>query len=232
MFDVNYFMYGYLSGMVGIVASHPFDTVKTAIQSSRPIPNTLRSLYKGIFPPLFGVGLEKAVVFGTFQNTIPYTKSDALSGALSGLTASVVVTPFERMKIMYQTNQRVNVLSLFQGLHATWSREVPGFAIYFSIYNHLKRNTKDVTYLHSFAYGMCSGIGAWTFIYPQDRIKTLIQASDKKMSFRDGLTALRREGLRNMYRGFSYALMRAIPLHATTFTTMEYFTGFSQKSAF
>jgi hypothetical protein len=32
-----------------------------------------------------------------------------------------------------------------------------------------------------------------------------------------------KDGYKNLYKGFSYALMRAIPLHATTFTMMEFF---------
>jgi hypothetical protein len=220
----KYFMFGYISGMTGILASHPFDTVKTCIQSNRPIPLSLSKLYRGLLPPLFGVGLEKAVVFGTFQNTIKHTESNIISGALAGLSASVVVTPFERMKILYQTGQTIQLKSLFQGLSATWSREVPGFAIYFSVYNNLKERTNNLTPLHSFGYGTLAGVCAWSLIYPQDRIKTIIQASrDKHISFREGIIEVMKDGYRGLYKGFSFALMRAVPLHATTFTMMEFF---------
>jgi hypothetical protein len=151
----KYFAYGYISGMAGIIASHPFDTAKTCIQDKKLIPRTLTGLYRGILPPLFGVGLEKAIVFGTFQNTIDYTHSNAISGALAGLTASIVVTPVERIKILLQTSsgsgasnrlaELTKLSSLFKGLGATWTREIPGFAIYFSVFNGLKERTTKMT---------------------------------------------------------------------------------------
>ena len=218
----KYFMFGYISGMTGILASHPFDTVKTCIQSNRPIPLSLSKLYRGLLPPLFGVGLEKAVVFGTFQNTIKHTESNIISGALAGLSASVVVTPFERMKILIQTGQTIEFKSLFQGLSATWSREVPGFAVYFSVYNNLKDRTPNLTPIHSFAYGTMAGVCAWSLIYPQDRIKTLIQASrDKHIKFSEGLSEIMKDGYRGLYKGFSFCLLRVVPLHGTVFMTME-----------
>jgi hypothetical protein len=234
----KYFAYGYISGMAGIIASHPFDTAKTCIQDKKLIPRTLSGLYRGILPPLFGVGLEKAIVFGTFQNTIDYTHSNAISGALAGLTASIVVTPVERIKILLQTSsgsgsssgirfaELTKLSSLFKGLGATWTREIPGFAIYFSVFNGLKEKTLQMTPYHSFGYGMLSGATAWVFIYPQDRIKTYLQSkvdTELKVSYKSAIQDILRDGgIMKLYRGFSFALMRAVPLHATTFTVMEH----------
>ena len=69
---MDQFLYGAFSGMVGLTLSHPFDTIKSNIQTGHKVPfkNLInpRFLYKGFVPPLFGMGLEKAVVFGTFHN--------------------------------------------------------------------------------------------------------------------------------------------------------------------
>ena len=230
----KYFAFGYIAGMTGIIASHPFDTVKTCIQDKKRIPLTLSGLYRGILPPLLGVGLEKAIVFGTFQNTIDYTHSNAISGALAGLTASIVVTPVERIKILLQTSsssgirfaELAKMSSLFKGLGATWTREIPGFAIYFSVFNELKDKTPTMTPYHSFGYGMCAGATAWVFIYPQDRIKTYLQSkidTEIKVGYKSAIQDILRDGgIMKLYRGFSFALMRAVPLHATTFTVMEH----------
>lgn len=230
----KYFAYGYISGMAGIIASHPFDTAKTCIQDKKLIPRTLSGLYRGILPPLFGVGLEKAIVFGTFQNTIDYTHSNAISGALAGLTASIVVTPVERIKILLQTSsgsgirftELAKMSSLFKGLGATWTREIPGFAIYFSVFNGMKERTTKMTPYHSFGYGMLAGATAWVFIYPQDRIKTYLQSkvdTEIKVGYKSAIQDILRDGgIMKLYRGFSFALMRAVPLHATTFTVMEH----------
>jgi solute carrier family 25 (mitochondrial carnitine/acylcarnitine transporter), member 20/29 len=221
------YVYGYISGMAGILASHPFDTLKTAMQENHPISKNPRILYRGLLPPLIGVGFEKAVVFGVYHNTIQKTESPALSGAAAGLAASVVVTPFERIKILIQTGQKIRLNGLMNGLSATWTREIPGFAIYFSVYEWLKKRDNQFTPWKGFLYGTVSGTVAWAFIYPQDRIKTHIQANDKE-SFSSSLKYLIQNG--NVYKGFHFALMRAVPLHATAFATMEMcHKYFSQK---
>jgi hypothetical protein len=289
---MDQFIYGYLSGMAGIIVSHPFDTLKTNIQENKPIPRTLRGLYSGIGPPMIGVGLEKSVVFGVYYNTIKYTDSPFISGALSGLSASFVVTPFERIKILLQTSQKIERSMfrrsfLFQGLSATLYRETPGFGIYFSTYQYLKDtylrnnsiqiiqyaeksevpvgddycvkhdciwreckcnevmqkrldnvlarvlaevNKQDIVVpetellpFESFTFGAIAGAFSWVFIYPQDRIKTHLQSiKDRKVGFMEGFReVLKNGGYRGLYRGFHFALMRAIPLHATVFATMD-----------
>lgn len=231
---IRNFGYGYIAGMSGIVASHPFDTIKTNIQKKQIVNYNIKNLYKGVAAPLFGVGLEKAIVFGTYETSKKYTNSDFISGGLAGLTASFVVTPFERIKILLQTNQTIekqilNQRFLFQGLSATFYRETPGFAIYFSTYNYLKtgiqqqRKEKEIRPLDSFLIGAFSGCASWIFIYPQDRIKTHLQAcKERQLGFKEGCKEVLSDGgYRGLYRGFHYALMRAIPLHATAFMTFE-----------
>jgi len=120
------FLYGSFAGMSGIIVSHPFDTMKTNYQEGKKI--LVRNLYKGILSPLIGVGLEKAVVFGVYETSRKYTNSDVISGGLSGFCASGVVTPFERIKVLLQTNQTLpSKLGLYKGFSATLSRETPGF---------------------------------------------------------------------------------------------------------
>ena len=219
------FINGWISGMSAIIFSHPLDTIKTNIQEKKIINYNFKSLYKGILPPLIGVGFEKAIVFGVYESTINHTKNNAISGGLSGMAASFIVTPFERIKILLQTNQGISSINpryLFQGLSSTFYRETPGFAIYFSVYNYLKNN-KEINPIQSFIYGGLSGSIAWIFIYPQDRIKTHVQAlQTKKMGFIEGFKEILKDGgYKGLYRGFHFALMRAIPLHACAFTTME-----------
>ena len=231
-FTYKNFMYGWLAGVNAVIVSHPIDTIKTNIQEKKVINYNFRSLYKGLSAPLVGVGLEKAVVFGVFESTRKYTGSDVISGALAGTSASFVVAPFERIKILLQTNQviskaNLNRSYLFQGLSATFYRETPGFAIYFAVYNFLKEKTlqkkSEINLMESFSYGALAGSSAWVFIYPQDRIKTHMQAlKDRKISFGEGFREILKDGgYKGFYRGFHYALMRAVPLHATAFMTME-----------
>lgn len=243
--DLDYYIKGAASGMFGILLSHPIDTIKTHIQTGNTF-NTfkfnIRNLYKGLAAPLLGVGIEKALVFGTYNYC--YKKSQHLlgnsaipfSGAIAGLTAAVVVTPYERFKILKQKSQNIGAKDvsfgfLFKGLSATFTREVPGFAIYFSVYEGLKAKTqslydRNITYLEAFMFGGLSGMTAWIFIYPQDRIKTILQSSYNNTNTKQGFSSVMREiyakgGIKHFYSGFSWAVCRAMLLHSGTFYMME-----------
>ena len=221
--------------MSGIILSHPVDTIKTHRQlSTLPFQYNIKNLYRGITPPLIGVGFEKALVFGCYNNFCSMGLPIPISGGLSGLIASLVVSPYERIKILRQTNQtiKMSILSpsfLFKGVGITFTREVPGFAIYFSTYEALKNKfytskNKEISILSSFIFGGMSGTMAWIFIYPQDRIKTIIQNNKSQDSFY--ITNIIKSiyvkgGIRHFYSGFSFAVYRAILLHSGTFCTME-----------
>ena len=244
------FAIGAISGMSGVIISHPIDTIKTNIQKNgvfnRSQLNTATKLYRGIWSPLLGVGFEKAIVFGMYAKTQSVFENgerdlplaNAISGAVAGLSASFLVTPYERIKILLQNGTSIQsntftLGSLFRGLSMTFTREVPGFAIYFTTYEWMKYNfhTKQrqpFQHYHSFLYGGASGAAAWIFIYPQDRIKTIIQSA--VMENREngkGLTYywnyIRKTG--GFYKGFSWALYRAILLHSGTFAMMEFLTS-------
>jgi solute carrier family 25 carnitine/acylcarnitine transporter 20/29 len=243
----NYYIKGCISGMSGIILSHPIDSIKTHYQTrlktTKPFEFTIKNLYRGITSPLIGVGIEKAIVFGTY-NYINNNYNVPISGASSGLTASLIVTPYERIKIMKQTNQIIktkqyfNPLFMYKGLSATFTREVPGFAIYFSTYEGLKSHfykNKEITILSSFIFGGMSGTMAWIFIYPQDRIKTIIQSNNQadistmniiKSTINGGFI----KTLLSFYKGFSFAIGRAILLHSGTFCTMEILTQKKYKN--
>lgn len=236
---IESFTNGFISGSVGILISHPFDTIKTRIQDNKSVSLSIRQLYKGFLPPLFGVGFEKAIVFGVYTNIYNNLNIDSdilkntISGGSAGLSASLIVTPVERIKILLQTNNKIeknqiNFRYLYRGLNATFTRETPGFAIYFNVYENLKKycytQKNEIIPIHSsFLFGGLAGSTAWLFIYPQDCIKTRMQSSNQcKKSFLHIIKEIYNEGgLKMFYKGFHFALMRAVPLHAGTFMTME-----------
>jgi solute carrier family 25 carnitine/acylcarnitine transporter 20/29 len=234
----NNYIKGCISGMFGIILSHPIDSIKTHYQTTKGTKFTysIANLYRGITSPLLGVGVEKAIVFGTYNYCRNKGLNTPLSGAMSGLAASLIVSPYERIKIMKQTGQSVsfkNIITpsfLFKGLSATFTREVPGFAIYFSTYEWLKYRFYtdkgcEITIPSSFLFGGISGTMAWIFIYPQDRIKTVLQSStttSTTSSIRDIIyKTYSNGGVRQFYSGFSFAVGRAILLHSGTFCMME-----------
>ena len=244
---ITKYINGGLSGMCGVVISHPIDTIKTHIQRGNCLSYfkpSFTNLYKGLAAPLIGVGLEKAIVFGTYNYMLSKTDNIPISGAIAGLIASFIVTPYERIKILRQNSQSItfkdiNTKFLFRGLSATFVREMPGFAIYFSTYEYLKKknftnHNKEITCLSSFLYGGLSGLSAWIFIYPQDKIKTIMQSNMQSnnsnscngKSFNHIVKNMyKKYGITYFYKGFSWAAGRAVLLHSGTFCMMEILTS-------
>ena len=239
-FTPSQYIYGGLGGMFGILLSHPLDTIKTHIQTGKSFSAfkpSITNLYRGLTVPLIGVGIEKAIVFGTYNYAMSKTNCIPLSGAIAGLSASLIVSPYERLKILKQSSQSFKISPLyilnpqfmFKGLGVTFTREVPGFAIYFSVYEHLKYTTytqhnKEITGLSSFIYGGVSGLTAWIFIYPQDKIKTIIQSNTNTHNTKNVNSIVNivknmysTYGITYFYKGFSWAAGRAILLHSGTF---------------
>lgn len=231
---MDYYIKGGISGMIGILLSHPIDTIKTYVQTGKSIPNyNLKTLYKGFKPPLIGVGIEKAIVFGTYNKMMEITKGNIpLSGGVAGLIASVIVSPYERLKILKQNGISTGLRDclkpsfIFKGLGTTMTRETPGFAIYFSVYEYLKgrRQNQNIGYSEAFLYGGISGIISWIFIYPQDRIKTILQSNvmGKSQTVKEVFKNIYFSGgFSQFYKGFSWAVARASLLHSGTFCMME-----------
>jgi solute carrier family 25 (mitochondrial carnitine/acylcarnitine transporter), member 20/29 len=236
--DFTQFLNGAISGMFGISISHPIDTIKTSIQDNKNIKYNMRFLYRGVLPALSGVGMEKAIVFGTYVNTKHYLEEknfnkkyiNFLSGLASGTSAAFIVTPVERLKILSQTGHKITIkdihpFSLYRGISATFTREIPGFAIYFSTYNYLKNKyyQDNIPLQMSFVFGGLSGAISWFGIYPQDIIKTRMQAHNiSNNTFIGTATDIYKNGgIPAFFKGFRFALLRAIPLHAGTFMMME-----------
>ena len=76
---MNEFIYGWTGGVIGTIISHPVDTIRINLQSSKAPKYTFRGLYKGILTPILGIGIEKAYELGNrspirFEMTGEYLK--------------------------------------------------------------------------------------------------------------------------------------------------------------
>jgi solute carrier family 25 carnitine/acylcarnitine transporter 20/29 len=232
---IQQFMAGSFAGLFGVVMSHPIDTIKTRIQSgvSQNIKSAIqmRNFYSGIKSPLFGVPLEKSIVFGFYNLSKKYNINDFVSGIIGGFMSTLIVTPVEYIKINLQNNvkfQNIPFRNMYNGFIPTICRETPGFGIYFTTYNYLNKNYNlNKSYMLNFIYGGVSGLGAWIFIYPADLIKTIQQDVNNKKSIINNIkTIYNNSGVLGFYKGFNYAAVRAVVLHANVFLGYEIFNRF------
>lgn len=247
--DYKNFVGGTVGGFIGTLTSHPFDTIKNRIQTNNPYSiYNIRDLYKGISVPLYGIALEKTIVFGAYNTTNnilnkTYSNNQILNASISGLIAgilcTIIVTPVEKIKINMQNSTNISnkyiYKNLYKGWTATLTREVPGYSIYFTTYELCKKyiytnNNKIMSTIDNFMVGGLCGLTSWIFIYPQDKIKTIIQNTPADKKIKDVFREIRlNEGYKGFYRGFSLCLMRAIPLHAGVFAGYDIMYFFLEK---
>lgn len=220
----NEFLYGCCGGFSGQLLCHPFDTIKNRYQYSNTL--SLKNLYRGLPSPLLSVVLEKSILFGSYDFLRDNIQSPFLRGLSSGLLTTAVVVPFERLKIISQiANQstlasfkEMTLKSLYRGWTPTLFREVPGYGIYFSVYEQFK--SPHTNPIRSFGIGAACGASAWLMIYPSDPIKTLMQKDNVGIvhSIRKIYSTY---GIRGFYRGFTFGIIRAALLHGGVFFGYE-----------
>ena len=228
---MNDFLSGCVGGFLGTIISFPLDTIRIREQSNLLVK---KNLFSGIFPQLLGIGLEKSIVFGTYNQTKKYTNSDFLAGLNSGFMASLIVTPIEKYKIMKQNNPKLkysditlNIKTkgpingtkyLYNGLSACFFREIPGYAIYFETYNKLNKITcNNDNPMLTLLNGGLSGVTSWLFIFPFDAIKTNMQQNNTNFT----KTVKELMNNKRIFNGLSLTLTRAFTLHSFVFLGYE-----------
>jgi len=233
--------FGLCGGVVGQGLCHPFDTIKTRLQRNPQYnilqdikSNGISTLYRGFPSPLVSVMLEKSVLFSSYDLVKNNSRSPFISGIFAGILTTFTVTPFERVKVCAQLRNQTSwtalqkilksdgVFSLYRGWSATLFREVPGYGLYFWTYEKVKSaNGGTLTPIKSFFTGASCGIVAWTFIYPSDPLKTLMQNENLSApkAFKD---IWLQSGISGFYRGFRWGIARAAILHGGVFLGYEY----------
>lgn len=119
---------GTISGAAGVLAGHPFDTVKVRLQAQSHVKpvlyrNTLHcltstvrlegiaGLFKGVSSPLVGVTAINTLLFGVYgfflesqvsHGAVPTLNQIFIAGAGSGLINSIISSPVELAKIQIQ----------------------------------------------------------------------------------------------------------------------------------
>ena len=126
-------------------------------------------------------------------------------------------------------------LGLYRGTSVTWLREAQAYGCWFLAFEYLmqsdaKRNgiaRKEVPTWKVAAYGGLAGEVLWISSYPFDVIKSKMQTDGwgDQMRYRSMrhafLTTWQQEGAIGFWRGVGPTLLRAMPVSAGTFATVE-----------
>lgn len=163
----------------------------------------------------------------------------ALAGSVAGAAAQAGGEEFYKGSVdcFKQVLSKHGIKGLYRGFTSTILRDMQGYAWFFLGYeatvNYFLQNagpgvhTKaDLNYLQVMAAGVVAGFGLWGSMFPIDTIKSKLQADSlAKPQYSSTLDCLSKvlkgEGQVGLWRGFSAAMYRAIPVNAGIFLAVE-----------
>eukprot|EP00164_Ancoracysta_twista_P006506 GFYU01009063.1.p1 GENE.GFYU01009063.1~~GFYU01009063.1.p1 ORF type:complete len:298 (-),score=82.20 GFYU01009063.1:201-1094(-) len=131
-----------------------------------------------------------------------------------------------------QTASRYGIRGVYQGLGATWLRNIPAFGCYFCAGDTVKQvmtppGEKPSTQV-MFLSGAAAGFAFWGLNYPLELIKTRMQTDHSEMSQRKyksiidcATKTLRNDGVQAFFRGYTPCLIRAIAVNGAIFLAVE-----------
>lgn len=227
---------GVCGGLVAAVTAHPLDTVKTRLQMGHSFRSSAnpRVLLRGLMSPVLAVPPAWVANFAAYSEALRFTgdkttAQHAAAGSLSGVVWALVVSPFELIKCIAQTEKRSSTevwkdwwetrsFSLFRGLQITLLRDVLGLSVWFGVY-HASKERGD----SAFISGGLSGCSCWLSIYPIDLLKTRFQV-EQSSTVAQSLKVLRQDisaSGKLFWRPIPIILMRQFVAMGTSMTAVE-----------
>jgi solute carrier family 25 carnitine/acylcarnitine transporter 20/29 len=204
--------------------------------------------FRGIGPPLCSAILMNTVMFSVFErvkNAISHPSpmgKALLAGVASGVATACISTPADYIKIQSQLkgNQSKKILmetlrrknpmaTLFRGHVANLGREGIFTMVYLGLYDSL-RGQSAATAAESpglawiAATSSLTGGLAWVVSYPCDTVKTVMQASESKMTIRNAIQKIwcQGGGYTAFYRGCGASSGRAMLVTSTRMIAYEW----------
>jgi len=182
---------------------------------------------------------------------MPIWLSHFVSGGIAGCSAKTVVAPFDRAKILYQTNHpfykhaftsvfetigqivhKEGITHLWKGNTATIARIFPYAAVQFMAYEKYKQFVmKDIEEgeIHFFRHLLCGSLAGMTAVlatYPLDlmraRMASEVGKNHKYKGIYHGFTTLvRTEGFFSIWKGLGASIQGIVPYAGVNFSVYE-----------
>ena len=172
MRDMNDFISAGIANGIQMVIGYPLDTAKVWVQSNRATSLSVRHLYSGIKYPMIGHSAMTAVCFSTYNYGLKHSYNPLFAGFLSGSLVSVLIVPFEIMKITKQYEPKSHIAHssrlYAKCLFPIYARETT----YITLFLNLQRWFKNETDISPPVYGAICSATSWLATYPIDTYKT------------------------------------------------------------
>lgn len=226
---------GGISGSLAKLIVAPMDRVKTIYQSNpnerfsmkgglRTVKNIYRQegfycYWKGCTASTMRVFPYDGTKFATYSVYKKYTKSNAIAGALAGITGEVIVYPIETLKtrLSYKIDKRNNSYlniprdGMYKGLTPAIMSTMLYNGVAFSIY---KGNITDYKVIKT----IIGGVIGTMLSYPFDIIKRRRQVG-LKVNFSN---IIKQEGIGALYSGVTINFVKAPIVISISFIANDY----------
>ncbi|KAI0301351.1 mitochondrial carrier domain-containing protein [Russula brevipes] len=274
------FAAGAIAGVSEILTFYPLDVVKTRMQLERGKTSTsllgsfrtiireegFGRLYRGLVPPLLLEAPKRATKFAandfwgkTFKSLSGKSEMTSqlsiITGCSAGATESIVVVPFELVKIKLQDKalastysgpldvvrrvvRKDGILGLYAGMEATFWRHLWWNGGYFGAIFQVKAmlpkaETPQGQLLNNFVSGSVGGFVGTVLNTPFDVVKSRIQGAEKQpgvvmkynWSYPALTTIFREEGPAALYKGFVPKVLRLAPGGGVLLLVVEFTLG-------
>ncbi|KAM3724091.1 Mitochondrial ornithine transporter [Dirofilaria immitis] len=172
---------------------------------------------------------------------------NALSGSLASIFAAMVICPTELVKCrlqaqreafpgmrnspfsmcrdMYRTN---GLKSFYTGMLSTLCREMAGYFLFFGAYELSRsyltpegKSKSEIGILRTALSGGIGGVTLWAAVYPVDVVKSRMQVIGSGSFINIFRNIVKNEGIRTLYNGLTFALIRAFWATGCLFVSYE-----------
>ncbi|KAI0033747.1 S-adenosylmethionine transporter [Vararia minispora EC-137] len=164
----------------------------------------------------------------------PSFAQSLVAGGLAGTSVDLLFYPIDSIKTRLQSSQGFvkagGLKGVYKGVGSVVVGSSPGAAVFFSIYDTLKREIAVPAHLEPIKHMLAASageVGACLIRVPTEVVKTRSQTSSYGTAATSSLSAARllwkTEGLSGFYRGFGVTVMREIPFTSLQFPLYELF---------
>ncbi|KAG4259792.1 hypothetical protein FPRO03_12442 [Fusarium proliferatum] len=149
-----------------------------------------------------------------------------LAGGLAGITNSVISESDFR-------HSPTSISGVYRGQAVTILREFHGYGVWFAAYEGLVQHVvrmegKKRSEIESWKFAVCGGLAGellWLLSHPLDVIKSKMNGFGNDQKYKTMREAIRQTwrigGVSGLFEGIGPALLRAMPVSAGTFATVE-----------
>jgi len=206
----------------------------------------LNGFFGGVWGMMVGQSPIYATVFASktaaiqtlneYAEYLPSIVTLTLAACYAGFIATFVVVPVERVKVLMQTSSEYKnewecvqailnsegLTGLFRrGLGITLLREVPGYGIYFVVYDVMMQTWgSSLGVVAPLVFGAIAGMLSWVPVYPFDVVKTTIQntsGEDTQTTWEISKQIYQTSGIGGFFDGLTPKMLRASVSNATIF---------------